>query len=74
LLLIILYLHQNKKNHGFPFNEKLNSGSKLILFDEKEKSNIVAGFSREKVGINDIPLFVKCAFPEISINFFGVLS
>ena len=68
LLLVTLYLHQNKNDQGFPSKENLKSGSKLNLFEEKFKLIIDAGFSNEKEGTNEIPLFVTEIFPEIFIK------
>jgi hypothetical protein len=47
-----------------PSSEALNSGSKLNFLPPSDKLNIAAGFPNEKVGINEIPLFVTLILPE----------
>ena len=56
------------KDQGFPSSEKRNRGSKLNRSLPTERSNMAAGFPSEKVGINDIPLFVTDAAPEMFIG------
>jgi hypothetical protein len=68
-----LYLNQNRKYHGLPSNEKVNSGSKLNLFLPIDISNIAAGLLNEKVGINEIPLLVTPIEPDKKLVLF-VLS
>jgi hypothetical protein len=63
LVLISLYRHQKKKDHGFPVRANRNCGSKLSRFLPNDKSNIAAGFPNEKEGINEIPLFVTVTAP-----------
>ena len=60
-----LYLGQKRKYQGLPFNEKVNSLSKLNLLLPTEKSKMAAGLSNEKLGIKEMPLFVTPEEPDM---------
>jgi hypothetical protein len=64
LLGFILYRAQKRKLHGLPSKSNRNSGSKLNLSEPKEKLKILAGLPKEKVGMNEMPLFVTLIEPE----------
>jgi hypothetical protein len=68
-----LYLHQKRKDQGFPSSEKRSSGSKLDFFLAIERLKMAAGLPNENVGIREMPLLVTSTDPD-SLVLFTALS
>ena len=62
-LLMNLYRHQKIKAQGLPSSAKRSIGSKLSLFFPIDRSNIIAGLPKVKVGSKEIPLLVRVTTP-----------
>lgn len=59
-----LYRNQYNWYQGLPSREKVSSGSKLNLPFCQDILNSAAGFSKEKLGIREIPLLVTPIEPD----------
>jgi len=66
----IISAHQKSIDHGFPYNEKCNSGSKVCFMLPSERLISNVGFPSEKVGMSEIPLLVVIILPEKSLTKF----